>query len=92
MIVLTGVGREFAGKRNVTALAGVDLRIERGEMTSIVGPCGADLQGLGHISAFKHQVCHLAFAVRRGFHALGQGIGHAHAHAVQTAGEAVRTA
>ena len=41
MIVLTGVGREFAGKRNVTALAGVDLRIERGEMTSIVGPSGS---------------------------------------------------
>ena len=38
-----------------------------------------------HIATGKHQGGHLAFAVGSGFHALGQRIGHAHTHAVQTA-------
>ena len=35
---------------------------------------------------------HCTFAVRRGFQALGQGVGHAHAHAVQAAGKTVGAA
>jgi putative ABC transport system ATP-binding protein len=41
MIQLTGVSKSFDGRREVTALAGIDLRIERGEMVSIIGPSGS---------------------------------------------------
>jgi putative ABC transport system ATP-binding protein len=41
MITLSGVSKSFDGKRNVTALDGVDLHIARGEMVSIVGPSGS---------------------------------------------------
>jgi putative ABC transport system ATP-binding protein len=41
MIQLTGVSKSFDGRREVTALAGIDLRIERGEMISIIGPSGS---------------------------------------------------
>jgi putative ABC transport system ATP-binding protein len=41
MITLSGVTKTFDGKRTVTALDGVDLRIERGEMVSLVGPSGS---------------------------------------------------
>ncbi len=41
MIVLRGVSKQFDGKRKVTALDSIDLRIERGEMASIVGPSGS---------------------------------------------------
>jgi putative ABC transport system ATP-binding protein len=41
MIQLTGVSKSFDGRRQVTALAGIDLRIERGEMVSIIGPSGS---------------------------------------------------
>jgi putative ABC transport system ATP-binding protein len=41
MIELTGVSKSFDGRREVTALAGIDLRIERGEMVSIIGPSGS---------------------------------------------------
>jgi putative ABC transport system ATP-binding protein len=41
VIVLRGVSKQFEGKRNVTALDGIDLSIARGEMTSIVGPSGS---------------------------------------------------
>ena len=41
MISLRGVSKQFDGKRKVTALAGVDLEIERGAMVSIVGPSGS---------------------------------------------------
>lgn len=41
MIRLSGVSKTFTGKREVTALDGVSLAIERGEMVSIVGPSGS---------------------------------------------------
>jgi putative ABC transport system ATP-binding protein len=41
VILLRGVSKQFEGKRKVTALARVDLKIERGEMVSIVGPSGS---------------------------------------------------
>jgi putative ABC transport system ATP-binding protein len=41
MIQLEGVTKRFDGKRQVTALERVDLRIEKGEMVSLVGPSGS---------------------------------------------------
>ncbi len=41
MIQLTGVSKSFDGRRQVTALAEIDLRIGRGEMVSIIGPSGS---------------------------------------------------
>jgi putative ABC transport system ATP-binding protein len=41
MIKLTGVTKQFEGKRRVTALADVTLSIGRGELVSIVGPSGS---------------------------------------------------
>ena len=41
MIVLDQVVKQFDGKRQVTALNGVCLKIQKGEMVSIVGPSGS---------------------------------------------------
>jgi putative ABC transport system ATP-binding protein len=41
MVRLQGVSKRFDGRRNVTALEGVDLEIGRGEMVTIVGPSGS---------------------------------------------------
>ena len=41
MIQLTGVSKSFDGRREVTALADVDLQIGSGEMVSIIGPSGS---------------------------------------------------
>ena len=41
MILLRGVSKTFEGKRNVTALEGIDLSIAKGEMASLVGPSGS---------------------------------------------------
>jgi putative ABC transport system ATP-binding protein len=41
MIELTGVSKQFEGKRRVTALADVNLKVDRGELVSIVGPSGS---------------------------------------------------
>ncbi len=41
MIELTAVTKQFAGKNQVTALDRVDLKIEKGELVSIVGTSGS---------------------------------------------------
>ena len=41
MIHLSSVTKRFDGKRQVVALDGIDLHVERGEMVSIVGPSGS---------------------------------------------------
>ncbi|MCA2972053.1 MAG: ABC transporter ATP-binding protein [Acidobacteriaceae bacterium] len=41
MIELTGVTKRFDGKKQVTALNMVNLRIDKGEMVSLVGPSGS---------------------------------------------------
>ena len=41
MIALDRVSKQFAGKRDVTALDAVSLFIPRGEMVSIIGPSGS---------------------------------------------------
>jgi putative ABC transport system ATP-binding protein len=41
MIALSAVSKHFNGKRKVVALDSVDLRVEPGEMVSIVGPSGS---------------------------------------------------
>ena len=41
MIDLANVTKTFSGKRQVTALEGVDLAIGRGEMVAIIGPSGS---------------------------------------------------
>jgi putative ABC transport system ATP-binding protein len=41
MIITSGITKSYRGKRNVVALDALDLRVERGEMVSIVGPSGS---------------------------------------------------
>ncbi len=41
MVELRGVTKRFDGKRQVTALDGLDLSVAKGEMVSIVGPSGS---------------------------------------------------
>ena len=41
MIELRGVSKMFDGKRKVTALQHIDLKIDKGEMVAIVGPSGS---------------------------------------------------
>jgi putative ABC transport system ATP-binding protein len=41
MIELTRVSKRFDGKKQVTALNDITLRVDRGEMVSIVGPSGS---------------------------------------------------
>ena len=41
MIQLDEVTKQFAGKRDVSALRGVTLSIDKGEMVSIIGPSGS---------------------------------------------------
>ena len=41
MIVLDRVSKQFAGKRQVTALHEVSLTIDKGDLVSIVGPSGS---------------------------------------------------
>jgi putative ABC transport system ATP-binding protein len=63
MIELERVGRQFTGKRKVTALEDVSLTIASGEMTSIIGPSGSGkstllniIGGLDHPTSGRIQV------------------------------------
>jgi putative ABC transport system ATP-binding protein len=50
LIQLEGIKKIYdSGENAVTALAGVDLRIERGEFVSIIGPSGSGKSTLMHI-------------------------------------------
>lgn len=63
MIRLAQVSKTFNGKRKVTALEGINLYIERGEMVSIVGPSGSGkstllnlIGGLDHPSSGEIEI------------------------------------
>ena len=63
MIRLAKVSKSFNGKRKVTALEGIDLLIQRGEMVSIVGPSGSGkstllnlIGGLDHPSSGEIEI------------------------------------
>jgi ABC-type methionine transport system ATPase subunit len=43
MVRLIGVSKQFDGKRRVTALEGIDLSVDRGEMLAIVGQSGSGM-------------------------------------------------
>jgi putative ABC transport system ATP-binding protein len=63
VIRLAQVSKTFNGKRKVTALEGINLYIERGEMVSIVGPSGSGkstllnlIGGLDHPSSGEIEI------------------------------------
>ena len=61
-------------------------------MFAVVDVLFADFEFFHHIATGEYQMGDLAFTVGSHFHAFSQRIGHAHAHAVQSAGEAIGAA
>jgi putative ABC transport system ATP-binding protein len=49
VLELAGVIKEYPGDPPVTALAGVDLRIDQGELAAIIGPSGSGKSTLLHV-------------------------------------------
>src|SRR6516165_7698939 len=58
MIELIDVWKQFTGRRIVTALLHIDLKIERGEMVSIVGPSGSGKSTLLNLIGGLHKPSH----------------------------------
>ena len=85
--------REFShGQDGRLEVFGIRPGTHRGAGFAITVRSFAALQGLCHIPVLEHDGRHLAFTVAGGLQPFGQGIGHAHAHAMQTAREAVGAA
>jgi putative ABC transport system ATP-binding protein len=58
MIELVDVWKQFTGRRIVTALLHIDLKIEPGEMVSIVGPSGSGKSTLLNLIGGLHKPSH----------------------------------
>ncbi|MEN9467405.1 MAG: hypothetical protein RL081_1406 [Pseudomonadota bacterium] len=71
---------------------GVRPDAHRGAGFAVTLACLADLQRFGDVTALKHNARHRTFTVTGGFQPFAQCVGDAHAHAVQTTGEAVGAA
>lgn len=81
VLSLTGVVKEYPLTPPVRALAGVDLRVKKGELLAIVGPSGSgkstmlhvmgtlDRPSSGEVSVAGHQVSHLSDAQLSGLRA-----------------------
>ena len=73
-------------------VAGIGPDPHRGAGFAVALGSLTSLQRLNHVAARKRQLRHHAFTVGGDFEPLSQGVGHAHAHTMQAAGEAVGAA
>ena len=86
------MGKFAQGQIGRLEILGVGPDPHHGALAAVARFGLAHLEFLGDVAALEHQMRHLAIAERGDFHAFGQCVGHAHAHTVQTAREAVRAA
>ena len=80
------------GQVGAVKVFGIWPHTHRGAVLAVAAGHVAGGQGFNHITASKGQRSDLTVAVHRHFQARGQSVRHRDAHAVQTAGEAVRAA